>query len=87
MFDPFMYLSLPLPVSKLTHLKIVYVPYDPSERQKKMTITFENAASIEDLKKLVAKRCNVDDPSKVSLNSICRNDMCILTMHPKAFGG
>ncbi|KAI9256600.1 hypothetical protein BDA99DRAFT_516870 [Phascolomyces articulosus] len=70
MFDPFMYLSLPLPVQKKTHIKIVYVPYDPSERQRYMKLTFQSNASIEQLQELVAQRANIDDPTTLLVAEI-----------------
>ena len=71
MFDPFMYLSLPLPVQKKTHIKVVYVPYDPSERQRRLKLTFQTNSSIEQLQEQVAQRVNIDDPTTVSDNTNC----------------
>lgn len=61
-----MYLSLPLPIKKKTKTKIVYVPYNPSERPQQMIVTLKKDASIAHLKKEVARMTNVEDPSTVS---------------------
>ncbi|KAG2219921.1 hypothetical protein INT45_008558, partial [Circinella minor] len=70
MFDPFMYLSLPLPVQKKTHIKVVYVPYDPSERQRRLKLTFQSNSSIEQLQEQVAQRANIDDPTTLLVAEI-----------------
>ncbi|KAI8146293.1 hypothetical protein BJV82DRAFT_666085 [Fennellomyces sp. T-0311] len=70
MFDPFMYLSLPLPVQKTTQIKVVYVPYDPSQRQRRMKLTFQSNASIEHLQEQVAQRVGVKDPSTLLVTEI-----------------
>ncbi|OAD80586.1 hypothetical protein PHYBLDRAFT_129255 [Phycomyces blakesleeanus NRRL 1555(-)] len=62
-FDPFMYLSLPLPIEKKTKMKLVYVPYDPSERPQRLVVTLNKDASISHLRVEVAKLVNVEDPS------------------------
>ncbi|KAI8149283.1 hypothetical protein BJV82DRAFT_505194 [Fennellomyces sp. T-0311] len=62
-FDPFMYLSLPVPGQKQTKTKVVYVPYDPSQRPQRITITTGKAAKIAELRDQVAKWNNVKDPS------------------------
>ncbi|KAI9024965.1 hypothetical protein CLU79DRAFT_718102 [Phycomyces nitens] len=62
-FDPFMYLSLPLPIEKKTKLKLVFVPYTPSDRPQRFTVTLNKDASIHHLRVEVAKLVNVEDPS------------------------
>ncbi|KAK4516826.1 Ribosomal_L14e domain-containing protein [Mucor velutinosus] len=62
-FDPFMYLSLPLPIKKKSKTSIVYVPYDPSQQLQKMVVTLSKEASIAHLQKEVAKMMSVDDPN------------------------
>lgn len=65
-FDPFMYLSLPLPIKKQSKTPIVYVPYDPSERMQRVVVTLSKEASIAHLQKEVAKMMSVEDPNSVS---------------------
>ncbi|KAI8639912.1 hypothetical protein BD408DRAFT_391413 [Parasitella parasitica] len=72
-FDPFMYLSLPLPISKKSKTSIVYVPYDPSQQLKKMVVTLSKEASIAHLQKEVAKMMSVDDPNSLLVVEIYSN--------------
>ncbi|KAI9252990.1 hypothetical protein BDA99DRAFT_520573 [Phascolomyces articulosus] len=62
-FDPFMYLSLPVPGQKETKTKVVYVPYDPSQRPQQIIITTKTGAKISDLCEQVAKFNGVEGPS------------------------
>ncbi|KAI9495262.1 hypothetical protein BDB00DRAFT_259923 [Zychaea mexicana] len=62
-FDPFMYLSLPVPGQKQTKTKVVYVPYDPIQRPQQIIITTKTGAKITDLCEQVAKYNDVQDPS------------------------
>ncbi|CAO3630396.1 unnamed protein product [Cunninghamella blakesleeana] len=64
-FDPFMYLSLPLPVQKKTKLEIVYVPYDPSQPPQRIIITIEKDSSVKKLKNMVASQFNVEDSNNL----------------------
>lgn len=66
-FDPFMYLSLPLPIKKQSKTPIVYVPYDPSQRMQRVVVTLSKEASIAHLQKEVAKMMSVEDPNSVSV--------------------
>ncbi|KAI8082722.1 uncharacterized protein BX664DRAFT_338921 [Halteromyces radiatus] len=72
-FDPFMYLSLPLPIQKKRKTQLVYVPYDPSITPQRMTITLDKDASFKNLKDAVAKQVNVDDPSTLFVVEIFNN--------------
>jgi ubiquitin C-terminal hydrolase len=67
-FDPFMYLSLPLPIKKKSKTTIVYVPYDPSQRLQHVVVTLSKEASIAHLQKEVAKMMSVQNPDHVSLS-------------------
>lgn len=64
-FDPFTYLSLPLPVKKQIKTSIVYVPYDPSQQMQRMVVTLNKEASIAHLQKEVAKMMSVEDPTSL----------------------
>ncbi|KAI8372393.1 hypothetical protein BD560DRAFT_394819 [Blakeslea trispora] len=64
-FDPFMYLSLPLPINKKSKTTIVYVPYDPSKQLQRVVVTLNKEASIAHLQKEVAKMMSVDDPNSL----------------------
>lgn len=48
-FDPFMYLSCPIPGSADRILKIVFVPLDPEERPRRLVLSISKNASIADL--------------------------------------
>ncbi|CEI91625.1 Putative Ubiquitin carboxyl-terminal hydrolase [Rhizopus microsporus] len=62
-FDPFMYLSLPLPIKKKSKTTIVYVPYDPMKRMQRVVVTLSKDASIAHLQREVARMMSVEDPS------------------------
>ncbi|KAG0182754.1 CSN-associated deubiquitinating enzyme Ubp12 [Apophysomyces sp. BC1021] len=69
-FDPFMYLSLPIPIQKKSNVKIVFVPYDPSKRLQRLTVTVDRNAAINHLRNEAAKLVNVDDPSTLLIVEI-----------------
>jgi len=58
-FDPFMYLSAPLPIKTTRLVKVTYVPIDPSTPKVRLMVKVEKTASIlglkEELGKLVSK--------------------------------
>ncbi|KAI7902187.1 uncharacterized protein BX663DRAFT_455790 [Cokeromyces recurvatus] len=64
-FDPFMYLSLPLPIKKKSKITVVYVPYDPSQRLQRVVVTLNKEASIAHLQKELAKMMSVEDPNSL----------------------
>ncbi|RUS18020.1 hypothetical protein BC938DRAFT_476087, partial [Jimgerdemannia flammicorona] len=69
-FDPFMYLSLPLPIQKKSEVKLIYVPYDPARRPVRMTITVNKDSSIRQLKDQIAKWMDVGDTSRLLLTEV-----------------
>ncbi|KAI8075312.1 hypothetical protein BC940DRAFT_248979 [Gongronella butleri] len=74
-FDPFMYLSLPLPIQKKRKTTVTYVPYDPSQHPKRMVITLDKDASISHLKSAVAKQMGVHDASTLLVGEIFSNKL------------
>lgn len=48
-FDPFMYLSVPIPGSSDRTLKVTFVPLDPQRRPQNVRVTLSKMASIKDL--------------------------------------
>ncbi|KAG2113122.1 uncharacterized protein F5147DRAFT_62881 [Suillus discolor] len=54
-FDPFMYLTLPLPVNKKWWHVIHYVPWDPSILHKKVPVEISRDSSFRDLKNLLGR--------------------------------
>ncbi|KAI8375932.1 uncharacterized protein BYT42DRAFT_499011 [Radiomyces spectabilis] len=62
-FDPFMYLSLPLPIRKKRIMSVVYVPYDPQQKHEQITLSLPKDATIMHLRKQVADMVQIDDPS------------------------
>ncbi|ORX47413.1 cysteine proteinase [Hesseltinella vesiculosa] len=64
-FDPFMYLSLPLPIQKKRKITVTFMPFDPSQPAKKMVITLDKDASIKHLKNAVAKQVELVDSNKL----------------------
>ncbi|CAO3632316.1 unnamed protein product [Cunninghamella echinulata] len=72
-FDPFMYLSLPLPVQKNVKQEIVYVPYDPSQPPQRMIITIDKDASIKKFKSVIANQVGAEDSNKLLVVEIFSN--------------
>jgi len=50
-FDPFMYLSVPIPGSLERTLSVVFVPLDPAKRSQKLSISIPKTAKISELLK------------------------------------
>lgn len=48
-FDPFMYLSVPIPGSSDRQIKVVFVPLDPDKRPVRLTLILSKAGKITDL--------------------------------------
>ena len=48
-FDPFLYLSVPIPGGSDRQIKVVYVPLDPDQRPQKLTIMVPKTGAISDL--------------------------------------
>ncbi|KAL0095929.1 hypothetical protein J3Q64DRAFT_1705426 [Phycomyces blakesleeanus] len=69
-FDPYMYLSLPIPVDNSRSIEIIYVPYDPHTKICRVTIKLKKEASIKYLKDQVAKRVGVKDPSTLLVTEV-----------------
>lgn len=54
-FDPFMYLTLPLPVNKKWWHIVHYVPWDPSQPHRKVPVEIGRDSSFKDLKNLLGR--------------------------------
>lgn len=65
-FDPFMYLSLPLPIDKKIKLQVAYVPYDPSRRPVRLHLSLKKDAGISHLKDQIAELMGVENSNTVS---------------------
>ena len=50
-FDPFLYLSVPIPGSSERRLAVIFVPLDPAKRMLKLTITIPKLATMPELLK------------------------------------
>ncbi|XP_065058789.1 ubiquitin carboxyl-terminal hydrolase 15-like [Rhopilema esculentum] len=59
-FDPFCYLSLPLPVVKERSLSIVFVPLESTKRPVLMKVVVPKAGTVSDLTVVVAKMTGVE---------------------------
>ncbi|XP_059147856.1 ubiquitin carboxyl-terminal hydrolase 15-like [Physella acuta] len=60
-FDPFCYLSLPLPIKKERQKKVIWVPLPPEKKPMQLNLTVPKAGSIRDL--CSALSAQVDVPS------------------------
>lgn len=69
-FDPFMYLTLPLPIQKKITVNLTYVPYDPTRKPVRMSVTLNKDASTRHLKEQVAKWMNVEDVSTLLMTEV-----------------
>jgi len=68
-FDPFCYLSLPLPVKKERTLQITLVPLDPSKRPMKVKVTVPKMGTTRDLVQSTAKLTGTD-PEKLVVTDV-----------------
>ncbi|EFA85169.1 peptidase C19 family protein [Heterostelium album PN500] len=59
-FDPFMYLSLPLPVNVRKQFDIVFVPYDSSVAPSPVKVEMPKTGVFEELLDIVSKQVNVE---------------------------
>jgi ubiquitin carboxyl-terminal hydrolase 4/11/15 len=55
-FDPFMYLSVPIPGSMERILKVTYVPMNPQQRMQKLEITISKMATMKELVERVSEQ-------------------------------
>jgi ubiquitin carboxyl-terminal hydrolase 4/11/15 len=78
-FDPFMYLSVPIPGSSERTLRVAYVPLDPRQRVKSVSITIsKTAAMLELLKKVkgqLEKYGLIDKNANLPLEDLCPVDV------------
>ncbi|EEC51068.1 predicted protein, partial [Phaeodactylum tricornutum CCAP 1055/1] len=68
-FDPFMYLSVPIPGSMERILKVTYVPMNPQQRMQKLEITISKMATMKELFGLLK---TIDD---LALEDTCAVDI------------
>lgn len=54
-FDPFMYLTLPLPVNKKWRHEIYYIPWDTNKVHIKVPVELSRDASFRDLRALLGR--------------------------------
>jgi ubiquitin carboxyl-terminal hydrolase 4/11/15 len=76
-FDPFMYLSVPLPGATDRTMKIVFVPLDPKICKKYVQITLLKSSTISDLCRKIADKVNEEMNSE---HPITFRDICVTEM-------
>lgn len=64
-FDPFMYLTLPLPNKSTWKHAVIFVPYDSSEPIKSVNLMLSGESSISRIKQELAGMFGVSGPSKI----------------------
>ncbi|KAI8582965.1 hypothetical protein K450DRAFT_225674 [Umbelopsis ramanniana AG] len=69
-FDPFMYLSLPLPIQKKIKIQVSFVPYDPSRRPVRLHLSLKKDAGIQHLKAQVAEQMNLETPNTLLVTEV-----------------
>lgn len=67
-FDPFMYLTLPLPIQKKWSHTIRYIPWNPSEQAVCIPVEIDRNASFKDLRHLIGRWKGVDPDNVRSSN-------------------
>ncbi|KAI8052074.1 hypothetical protein BDF22DRAFT_689823 [Syncephalis plumigaleata] len=73
-FDPFMYLTLPVPVIKLRNIVLTFVPLSALARPVKITISVPSNGTIRILKQRIGDAMNVD-PDKLEILEEFRSAM------------
>ncbi|KAI7863162.1 hypothetical protein BDF14DRAFT_1973336 [Spinellus fusiger] len=73
-FDPYMYLSLPVPVDNRRKMKVVYVPY-LNARPCRIVLTLKKESSIKLLKDMVAKRMKIENSATLLAVEIYNNKL------------
>ncbi|KAJ7068863.1 hypothetical protein B0H15DRAFT_871868, partial [Mycena belliarum] len=68
-FDPFMYLTLPLPVQKKWHHEILYVPWDVEKPHLKVPVEIGRDASFKDLRHLLGRWMGVPPDNLLTLET------------------
>ncbi|KAG6900323.1 hypothetical protein C0993_012520 [Termitomyces sp. T159_Od127] len=66
-FDPFMYLTLPLPVNKKWKHSIYYVPWDTDKPHQKVPVEINRDASFKDLKILLGRWMDANPENLLTL--------------------
>lgn len=78
-FDPFMYLSVPIPGSTERTMRVTFVPLDPQERKKSVSVTLNRAATVGKLVTKVAEQLMKlgfsADGRPFSLDELCPCDV------------
>ncbi|KAK9686265.1 ubiquitin carboxyl-terminal hydrolase, partial [Basidiobolus ranarum] len=65
-FDPFMYLTLPIPVSKDLKLEVHFVPLDPSKRPLKLNLKMTHGGTHRAMKEKIGSLLSVNPDNLVS---------------------
>ncbi|EKM81724.1 hypothetical protein AGABI1DRAFT_118809 [Agaricus bisporus var. burnettii JB137-S8] len=66
-FDPFMYLTLPIPAEKKWSHTIYYIPFDPAQSHLKIPIEINRDASFKDVRNLLGRWLNVEGDNLLTL--------------------
>jgi ubiquitin carboxyl-terminal hydrolase 4/11 len=77
-FDPFMYLTLPLPVNKKWQHTVHFIPWDSTKEHVKIPVEVNRDASFKDLKQLLGRWMEVN-PENVSMYELFRSRSKVLS--------
>lgn len=84
-FDPFMYLSVPLPGSSERTLSVVFVPLDPYKRAQRMSVIIAKSATIQELLKktrdVVLKIGVIESADELALEDMVAADVWQKDIH------
>ena len=77
-YDPFMFLSVPIPGATDRTLTVTFVPLDPSKRRMKLSITLSKTANIAGLRtKVVEAIANAQKENGAEPRVIHEDDLCL----------
>lgn len=78
-FDPFMYLSVPIPGSSERTLQLTFVPLDPTSPAKTMSITLPKTSVVSELTRKVKAQLEklgiIDERNPIALEDLCPVDV------------
>ncbi|KAI9141081.1 hypothetical protein BKA69DRAFT_1038720 [Paraphysoderma sedebokerense] len=69
-FDPFMYLTLPIPFKRMTKIKLTFVPLDTSKRPVKIDLSISKDSTIKMMKTEIAKTFGIEDVNKIFIAEV-----------------
>jgi len=79
-FDPFMYLSVPIPSESERTMTVIFVPIDPDKRMQKLTLTIAKTATITGLLEAMNEELL---RTGICVESVPLHDLCAVEVYNK----